>query len=798
MIMKKNWHACSITIRIGVLISMAITTGILLVVIAKHTLFKKAHLETFNQQQFITLKAYAEIIDADLATKLTLLKAVADGMAPHTVADPPSAQAYLWTRPGLIKMFDDGLMILSPQGVLMAETPIGDQRRIDNDFSDEPWFHKAHTSNSPVISEPFFSFKGDFYPIVVFIAPIRDSHNTTIAYLGGGLRLNGDNILGQIPKHQNEKKDCFYLFSPDRAILVHRLPQRTLEKDIPVGAIPLFDQAIAGFDGSGETVNLEGVPTLSSFYHLKTVPWILSANTPRSEVMTPFYKSQWGNIAIILSCGALAIFLSWVALLRFTKPLFRFAEHMKSGADTELPIVSSNGPELNRIIQNYNQMLARIKNSQAALAANEELQRTIISSSTDIICIKDEDGRWLLANHACLTLFHLQEIAYKGKKDSELAADGSLDHNIIMDFASSDEITWKYGTMLRTEERILRQDQPAIIMEVVKTPIFYPDGRRKSLVLIGCDITNRKYTENQLRHLAQAVRQSSVAIIITDLAGNIEFANPQFTKITGYSMQEIMGKNPRILKTEKNSPELYRELWQTISAGHTWKGELHNRKKTGEEFVEWATISPILNEQGKITHYLAIKEDITDKKQSEAIIWRQANFDALTDLPNRRMFAYRLENAIRDSKRARSSFALLFLDLDHFKNVNDALGHDQGDILLIEASERLLKCVRDTDTVARLGGDEFVILLTNTNLTTGISSVMEKILASLSEPFSLDNKEMRISVSIGAATYPQNGNDSMTLLKNADRAMYFAKASGRNCWKSLNSDFRIAYNRHSR
>ena len=181
---------------------------------------------------------------------------------------------------------------------------------------------------------------------------------------------------------------------------------------------------------------------------------------------------------------------------------------------------------------------------------------------------------------------------------------------------------------------------------------------------------------------------------------------------------------------------------------------------------------------------MAIKEDITAKKQSEEVIWRQANFDPLTQLCNRRLFYNRLKNAIHQAMREKSSFALMFLDLDHFKEVNDTLGHDQGDILLIEAARRIQECVRDTDIVSRFGGDEFVLLLTTIKPDVGIAKVAGKILTTLAKPFHLNKEIVSVSASIGVTICPNDGSDVTTLLKNADRAMYLAKDAGRNCWRS--------------
>lgn len=502
-----------------------------------------------------------------------------------------------------------------------------------------------------------------------------------------------------------------------------------------------------------------------------------------------FHATQRLIIVTLIICGVGMLLCSWWALFHFMAPLHRFIARMKKcDGETFKP---EGGPELTILSTTFNQMVERMEKSQADLRANEELQHTLLNSSPDIICFKDAQGRWLLANKAVLALFHLEGVEYQGKKGAELAAYTPFYGDTFLAWELSEEKAWEHGGMLAANETIPIPDQADRIFEISRTPVFYPNGERKAMVIIGRDISARKKDEENLRKLSQAIEQCPVSIIITDTKGNIEFINPQFSRLTGYSLAEVVGKNPRILKTDKTPPEVYAQLWQTISAGKVWEGEFYNRKKNGEQFIEHAIMAPIFNENGKITHYMAIKEDITARKQSEEIIWQQANFDTLTQLPNRRFFLYRLQNAIDSVKRDKSSLALLFLDLDYFKEVNDSLGHEYGDLLLIEAAQRILACVRDTDTVSRFGGDEFIVLLTNIKLDVGIGKVTKKIIDALQQPFHLNDEVASISVSIGVTTCPEDSTNISTLLRNADKAMYLAKNAGRNCWRSY-TDIRKA------
>lgn len=776
----KNW---TITTRIGTVISIGIITSILIIVIGAVTFLKKEYLTAFGKQQFTTVQAVGMYIDADLASKLKATATVANVIPPEILHDSSSAQKYLATQTGLITMLDDGLMILTMDGRVLTELPL--MSTLNKDYSSFPFFKQAQQAARPVISEPFFSSKSGQRPVIEFVSPIRDAQGIIAGYLCGGLSLNGDNALGIIAQRKVGENGYFYVYSKDRTILIHHDTTRMMHKDVPVGVNRLFDLALQGFEGSGETTNSKGLTFMASFQHLQEAPWILAANSPMQEVLAPFYTTQRLIILTITICGLGVLFVSWWALFRFMTPLHSFIDHMKECGGDGAPFTYDSGPELTLLSTIFNQMLAKMKESQVELSSNEELQRTLLNASPDIICFKDDQGRWLLANEAALTLFQLQGVAYQGKKYSELAVSSPFGHDTFLADKMTDEKAWKHGGMLTTEEIIFTPDKGKRFFEMIKTPLFHPDGERKAIVIIGHDISARKKNEEELRKLSLAVEQSPVSIVITDLQGTIEFVNPEFSRLTGYSFAEVLGENTGILKSGETPPEVYAQLWQTISAGKVWEGEFYNRRKDGEEFIEHAIISPIFNQKGEITHYMAIKDDITAKKQTEKIIWHQANFDTLTQLPNRRLLLDRLQNAIAQTRRENSPLALLFLDLDHFKDVNDTLGHDYGDILLIEAARRIQTCIRDTDTVARFGGDEFVLLLTNIKLEVGIDKVMTKILDVLNKPFHLNNEVVSISASIGATTCPQDATDIGTLMKNADRAMYLAKDAGRNCWRSF-------------
>lgn len=308
------------------------------------------------------------------------------------------------------------------------------------------------------------------------------------------------------------------------------------------------------------------------------------------------------------------------------------------------------------------------------------------------------------------------------------------------------------------------------------------DGKPLWMAGVLLEITRRKEVEGQLRKLSQAVEQSPNSIIITDLEGNIEYANTTFFSATGYTRDEVIGKNPRLFKSGKTPHSTYQEMWRQLRKGESWRGEFINQSKDGIEYIQSVNISPIFHFDGTITHYMAIEEDITEKKRSEERIYYLANFDPLTGLPNRAQLENHFKYILSLAKRSLSTFCVMFIDLDRFKEINDSLGHKIGDELLSESAKRLKSLIRESDIVARLGGDEFIIILSDADLH-GAEHVAQKILDVISRPYKIEEYELNISASVGIALYPSDGADIETLSKNADAAMYRSKQDGRNTYR---------------
>ncbi len=282
------------------------------------------------------------------------------------------------------------------------------------------------------------------------------------------------------------------------------------------------------------------------------------------------------------------------------------------------------------------------------------------------------------------------------------------------------------------------------------------------------------------RQLTEIFNSTMEGIMITDHSGVIQATNPAFSAITGYSEGEVAGRTPRLLRSDKEAPELHQQMWQNLESQGHWQGEVWNRRKNGEDYPQWMTISTLPSEYGEKSQYVALFIDITKQKEREACIEYQAYHDALTTLPNRRLFHDRLERSLAQVERSGESLAVLFLDLDRFKNINDSLGHEVGDHLLQEVAKRLKEIVRNEDTVSRLGGDEFTVLLSRIAKRKEAEKVVRKLIIAFRKPFEIDGHTLHISSSIGAALFPCDGETPERLMKNADSAMYRAKEAGRN------------------
>ncbi|MGZ8247018.1 putative bifunctional diguanylate cyclase/phosphodiesterase [Methylomagnum sp.] len=320
--------------------------------------------------------------------------------------------------------------------------------------------------------------------------------------------------------------------------------------------------------------------------------------------------------------------------------------------------------------------------------------------------------------------------------------------------------------------------------------LLFPSPEKNTFSDVGQELSTllerHKQTEDELRKLSLAVEHSSSMVLIIDTQGRVEYCNPAFCKITGYTEKEVRGRRASVLMAKETDQHVSVELWNTLNRGETWEGELLERKKNGDLFWCLKYFAPIRNDDGKTTHFVAVSHDITEVKNSEETIRRLAYYDPLTSLPNRTLFKQRLEQIFLAAGRDGTSFAVMYLDLDRFKDINDSLGHDYGDQLLVAVAQRLRECVGDKDVIARLGGDEFAIIMPELRHQKIAGAAAATIQQALSRPFALGGHDLFVTASLGISLYPNDHSDVDHLIKMADSAMYNAKDMGRNQFQYYN------------
>lgn len=420
----------------------------------------------------------------------------------------------------------------------------------------------------------------------------------------------------------------------------------------------------------------------------------------------------------------------------------------------------------------------RIEN-QALLQKNEELFRAIVQDQTEVISRLRGDGTYIFANEVFYRFFGVTPERLLGNKWHPMVYADDLER-------VSQELTElkPSNPVIMIVNRVYSASGQVHWMEFSNRGTFDKDGQLVEIQSVGRDITSRRETENQLRKLSMAVEQSPSSIIITNINAEIEYVNAAFEKNTGYCRNTVIGKNPNILQSKNTPRRTIKELWETLSQGHPWKGELYNKRKDDSEYIEHVVIAPVRQADGRITHYVAVQDDITASKMASEEIHQLAFFDSLTGLPNRRLLMDRLQHAVKSFERHQKIAALLLIDLDNFKTLNDTLGHETGDILLQQVAQRLVSCVRESDTVARLGGDEFVVILENLSIDSHAAAaiakgIAESMLEAVQQPYTLGCNAYLSSASIGVTLFAKNlATDS--LMRQADLAMYKAKDAGRN------------------
>ncbi|MFC3532399.1 EAL domain-containing protein [Vogesella facilis] len=509
----------------------------------------------------------------------------------------------------------------------------------------------------------------------------------------------------------------------------------------------------------------------------------------RYDLTATARQLRWQLLQVFVLPGVmlllLVLLLGWLAQRYVAGPLGRLrAATLQYARDGTLqPLPEAGVPEVRALFRAFNTLQQQLQDSLRMLEAQKQAasqlvqeREALLLAVPDLLFEMSPEGRYLQvwSNTARDSLSTTREQLL-----------GKLVHQ-VMPLDAADTVCLAIRQALqqgvsRGLRICLYLDCEARWFELSAARKDGADGS-SSCIVLSHDITTRKQAEDELQLWAQVFAAAHNGILVTDSFRNIVLINSAFTRITGYEQGDIVGRTPSVLSSGRHDEAFYRRMWQEIGSRGYWQGEIWNRRKSGEIFPEWQSISAVRGENGEVSHYISVFSDISSQKEAEQYIRRLAYFDSLTGLPNRALLQDHAAQALALSRHDSTPLALMFIDLDRFKNINDTLGHSVGDQLLVEVGRRLLLLLQEKDTLTRLGGDEFIILLPETN-ESAASHLADSVVQALSAPCYLSGYELVITPSIGIAMAPVDGGTLEELLRAADAAMYRAKAEGRSTFR---------------
>jgi len=677
----------------------------------------------------------------------------------------------------LHQLFNGGLVVLNQAGISIKDSPPV-KGRIGIDYSDRQHMQQVKSSAKTVITRPLIG-KGLKTPLFAINTPILSPEGQVIGYIFGVNVLAKDNVLKNISNQTIGNEGQLLIIDPNLEIYVTDsdvgVPLISYNQDNRCNCI---SEVVSG-NMSGITTNSHNEQILFASAEIKQMGWLVIRSYPLKMATSPI-DTLTANITslIVVLMLCMAILITYL-LNRQLTPLKEASTTIKSMASGQQPaheLKVTKQDEIGQLIQSFNALhQTRVHNEQALTESEARYRMTMEATGTGIWSwdLHHDEISW---NSQCYKMLNYDEDEFQLNRESFkelLHPDDRV--NFFINFMPQ----MLRNTSVETEFRLKTAQGGWLWIQSRGRPVLF-DDHSKPLRIVGTYVNIDKQKQTEQLRLAAAAFETNDAIMIVNADEQIIKVNNAFCQITGFSHDEVKDQNPKLLQSGIHGHDFYEDMWDCLNDTGHWQGEVWNRRKDGQIFIAWLNITTQYNDDNSVNSRVAVFSDITEKKRSEELIWKQANFDPLTTLPNRRMFFDRLSQEIKLATRANKSLALLFLDLDHFKEINDTMGHGQGDKLLQEVANRLKQLVRSSDTIARLGGDEFTAILPQIDNTRQVELVADKMLKALAKPIMLDQQEIYISASIGATLYPQDGDNSDQLIQNADQAMYAAKERGRN------------------
>ncbi|MEW5756586.1 MAG: EAL domain-containing protein [Pseudomonadota bacterium] len=609
------------------------------------------------------------------------------------------------------------------------------------------------------------------------------------SFEGVNVMLFGDSD-GQVrasTRYQDTDKDWLTLgYGIKRELISHVVNFRGIEVEVTGDAELVHGYASVCYQGEGTALRAQNCGFL--YYQVELAPFRQRA------LESVRYQAAVDFAGMLILSGLLWTLLHHI-LTRRAARLVVTAQAYAAG-DRAKRARMQGEDELSQVGASIDDMLDKLVRDERALQEREARLNAVFNTVADPIIIIDQGGIISGFNASAERVFGyaLDEVVGQNVKMLMPEPYRSAHDGYLARCSARGEID---PSVFGKERQLMGVRKSGEVFPIELTVTAIKEGDVCLAVGVIRDITERKKAEEGLLLAQRVFENTTEAILITDKDARIIDVNQAYQAITGYTKDEVLGRNPGITRSGRHDRDFYQAMWQSVNTTGSWSGEIWDRRKSGEVFPKWLTINAIKNKFGETTHYVGIFTDITQLKDAENKLEQLAYYDPLTKLPNRALFFDRLRQALEQAKRKSTKMALLFIDLDRFKYVNDTLGHNIGDLMLVEVAGRITRCLRKTDTVARLGGDEFTVILGEIQRSTNTEKIAQDIIDALQRKFDIAGHEIYVGASVGIAIYPEDGADLEVLVKNADIAMYQAKSAGRGNYKFFTPELNAASQRRA-
>lgn len=732
-----------------------------------------------GDQQYSTVSVVADRVDHELEDRIEWLSEAARATEKAIRAGPAAVQAELEGWRNLFAKFNGGTFVTDASGVAIAAVPLS-SGRVGVNYMDRDYLIAALKNGQPAIGSPVVG-RTSQTPVIVLAVPLRGDNGRILGALTGVINMAEPNFLDHITENQYGKTGGFLLVVPQQRMIATATDKARVMEVLPSGVNPLLDRFMTGYEGYGVTINTRGVEIVTAAKRVPSADWYVSGYLPTQEAFAPIRAMERRMLVATVVLTLIAGLLAWMMVRRQLAPLMEAARSLAEMSDTDQaahPLAVVRDDEIGLLFRRFNGLLD-------TLGQRELLLKQILDTANVAIFLADQSWRITRVNRSMAEMFGYPMEALAGS-----------DYVALYPPEERDAVRQRLGEVMSLPQRSLdadrvfcRADGSRFWGHLAAQRLVDARGEELGVVGVIADITVRKEAEERNKLAASVFSHAREGITITSADGAIVDVNEAFTRITGYTREEVLGRNPRILRSNHHEPEFYQAMWRDLLEKGYWNGEIWNRRKNGELFPELLTISAVPDEVAGTLHYVALFTDITPIKEHEDQLKHMAHFDLLTTLPNRVLLGDRMQQAMAQTLRRKLLLAVAYLDLDGFKAINDTHGHKTGDELLVILASRMRQVLREGDTLARLGGDEFVAVLIDLDDVGACLPMLNRLLSAVAQPVRIGDLSLQVSASLGVTLFPQAEEvDADQLLRQADQAMYQAKVAGKNRYQIFDAD----------